>query len=787
MRALRRKLLRDSKRLWGQIFTISLVIGAGIASYTSLQSCYSSLLHSKSSFYAKFRFADLFAKLERAPRSVAGQLASLPDVVQVYDHIVEWVTVPLEGLDEPATAHIVSLPEAGPPRLNAVDLRRGRWPDPDRTDEVVLLASFAQANGLDLGSAVPVVMNERLQRFRVVGLGVGPEYVFPVQGGLVTPDEARFAVLWMPRSTAAAAFGLQGAFSAVALSAEPNASIERLKARVDRVLKPYGGSGAYDASEQPSNHRLEGEFVQLRAFAVFVPMLFLGVSALLVNVVLSRLVLLQRTQIATLKAIGYGDRRIVVHYLLLISSTLVLGSVLGVGGGAWLGRAMTDLYLEFFRFPSARFFMDASVVWTAVGVSAAAGAAGGLVAMRSVLRLPPAEAMRPASPPRYRRSVLEVWGLDRLLTPSMRIVVREIGRHPIRTGLSALAMAASMGIVVSGRYSKDAIDHLMRTTLQSAWREDLMVELQNPVAASDLRYFAHVPGVRVVEPQRTLAVRFESGHRRKDALVYGYRSQPRMRRPMTEAGVPRAVPRNGVLLTERLSEVLQVRPGDVIRVESREETRPEFDMTVAGFVDESFGLAGHVNAELLAEALGENLRFDTVLLRVERRQLSQVQSRLRNIPSVATITRRQAIIDEFREQTGEMLWVTMLILAGFASTIVVGVVYNNARVALSARARDLATMRVLGFHRNEISTVLLGELAVQVAIALPIGAWFGRVMSRGIAATIDPDQFRLPLVITGQTHAFAALVTLGAAVVAGSLVRRRLARLDLIGVLKTRE
>lgn len=210
-------------------------------------------------------------------------------------------------------------------------------------------------------------------------------------------------------------------------------------------------------------------------------------------------------------------------------------------------------------------------------------------------------------------------------------------------------------------------------------------------------------------------------------------------------------------------------------------------MTVAGFVDESFGLAGHVNAELLAEALGENLRFDTVLLRVERRQLSQVQSRLRNIPSVATITRRQAIIDEFREQTGEMLWVTMLILAGFASTIVVGVVYNNARVALSARARDLATMRVLGFHRNEISTVLLGELAVPVAIALPIGAWFGRVMSRGIAATIDPDQFRLPLVITGQTHAFAALVTLGAAVVASSLVRRRLARLDLIGVLKTRE
>lgn len=787
MKALHQKLWRDLWGLKGQIITISLVIASGIASYASLQSCYRSLVISKANFYAQSRFADVFVNLERAPRSVARTLERIPGVQQVYDHILHGVMVPIATLPEPAVAHVVSIPDHGPPRLNAVMLRRGRWPDPRRSDEVVLLEVFATSHGLEVGSTVPAVLNGRLQNFRVVGHGVSPEYVFPAQGGLVSPDAARFAVFWMPRSAAEAAFDQKGAFNAAAFSVDSNASLERIKDEVDHVLQPYGGRGAYDADDQPSNARLEGEFLQLRAYVTVVPAMFLGVAALLLNIVLSRLVLLQRTQIATLKALGYDDLRIGIHYVLMFSTTLLLGSTVGLAGGAWLGRAMTDLYLQFFRFPSATFVLEPAVALTGVGISAAAGLLGAAVGMASVVRLPPAEAMRPPAPARYRPTILERLGLARFLSPATAMVLREVERRPLRTLLSSVAIAAATAIMITGLYSKDAIDHILSVTLQTGWREDIHVEFDHPVDVDDLRAMRHVPGVIALEPLRTVPVRFHFGHREKDGLVFAYTHSPQLRRPFTTGGIEMGLPQGDALLTDRLAKVLGVQVGDTVRVKSQEETRPEVELRVGGLIDEPFGLIAHVHLDALAAKLGELPRSNSVLLTIDGDGLDGIRAHIKQMPSAMNVLRLQGVIDEFRNQTAKMLWVTMLILTAFSCCIVVGVVYNNARVALSMRSRDLATMRVLGFHRSEISGLLMGELAIQVALAIPIGLTLGVWLCHGIAATVDPDQFRLPVILSRQTLAFSTLVTVGAGLFAALLVRRRLDRLDLIGVLKTRE
>jgi putative ABC transport system permease protein len=785
--ALGAKSWRDLFHLKGQVLTIALVIAAGIASYTSLQSCYRSLLITKSDFYAQQRFADVFVNLERAPRSLVARLEALPGVLQVYDHIVDGVTVPVDTFPEPALGHVVSIPDHGAPLLNAVQLRRGRWPEPDRPREVVLLESFAKPNGIRIGMAVPVVLNQRLQRLQVVGLGVAPEYVFPVQGGPVTPDAQRFGVFWMRRQAAAAAFDLQGAFNAVAFSLQPEAATDAVIDAIDDLLEPYGGRGAYAVEDQPSNARLEGEFLQLRAFATVLPAMFLGVAALLLNIVLSRLVLLQRTQIATLKALGYDNRQVGLHYVLTFASTLALGSVLGTAGGAWLGRAMTDLYLQYFRLPSATFVLEPQVVLIAVVTSGGAGLLGAVMGMRSVVRLPPAEAMRPSAPARYRLSLIERLGLRRHLPPTAMMVVREIERRPLRTGLSSLAIAAAISILVAGRYSGDATDHILETTLQSAWREDLYVELERPVPVRDVGPVRHFPGVQEVETQRSVPVRFRAGHREKDGLLLAYEDDARLRRPMTTGGLARTLPAHGVLLTEHLAAVLGLAPGDWVHVKSYDETRPTFELQLMGVVDEPFGLVGHVRLDELAWRQLEEPRVNAILLNVDPDRETDIVMRLKDVPAVRSILRRKGLVNEFREQTAGMLRVTMIILSIFASCIVVGVVYNNARVSLSMRSRDLATMRVLGFHRSEISAILLGELAVQVALAIPVGLWLGIQMCNGISATVDPDEFRLPVILTSRTYGFSIAVTLAASAFAALLVRRRLDRLDLVQVLKSTE
>ncbi|MEM1024300.1 MAG: FtsX-like permease family protein [Myxococcota bacterium] len=785
--ALHKKLVRDLWGLKGQIITIALVIASGIATYTSLQSCYRSLLLSKSAFYSEHRFADAFAVLERAPRALADELAQIDGVTKVYEHIVEAVTVPVESLAEPAMAHVVSLPEHGPPALNAVMLRAGRWPEPGRPDEVVLLQAFAESHQIRIGDTLPAILNERMQRFRVVGLGVSPEYIFPVQGGVVTPDEARFAVLWMGRDAAAAAFDLDGAFSAVAFRLEADASVDAIQAEIDTLLEPYGGVDAYLREDQPSNSRLEGEFLQLQAFATVVPSMFLAVAALLLNIVLARLVQLQRTQIATLKALGYRDPQIALHFVLLFSSTLLLGSVIGLLGGAWLGEAMTDLYLHYFRLPAARFVLETRVALTAVGISAAAGLFGALLGMRSVVRLVPAEAMRPAAPARYRRTLLDRTHWARRIAAPARMVLREVERRPFRTLLSSFAIACATAIVVTGRFSGDATEHILTTVFRMAWREDLHVEFHHPVPVTDLNVFRHYPGVREVEPMRWMGAEFEFDHREKVGLVVGYEAAE-LRRPFDDqAQLPRALPAHGALVSQQLGKVLGLELGDRLRVRALEEERPRFELPVAGFIDESFGLMVHVNMDQLDQRLGQEPRTNTVLLNVDGPQLASVQARIKELPLVRSVLRRASIIEQFEEQTAGMLNVTMWILSAFASCIVIGVVYNNARVALSMRARDLATMRVLGFRQGEVAAVLYGELAVQVLLALPLGLWIGQLLCQGVAATVDPDEFRLPVVLTVRTYLFASMITVLASFVAGLMVRQRLRALDLIGVLKTTE
>jgi putative ABC transport system permease protein len=172
---------------------------------------------------------------------------------------------------------------------------------------------------------------------------------------------------------------------------------------------------------------------------------------------------------------------------------------------------------------------------------------------------------------------------------------------------------------------------------------------------------------------------------------------------------------------------------------------------------------------------------------VDRKQETDIIRRLNEMPGVGSITSRPAVVALLRRQSGESMRVVSLVLTLFAATIAVGVVYNNARVAVSLRSRDLASLRVLGFTRGEISKILLGELGLQVLLAIPLGLALGTWLTSLVIGMMHPERYRFPLVLSARTYATAILVVLGASALSALLVRRRLDRLDLIGVLKTRE
>ncbi|MFZ1865198.1 MAG: FtsX-like permease family protein [Polyangiales bacterium] len=788
MNALDRKLFREVLRLRGQALTIAIVVASGVACYISLQSAWRALYDSRDLYYETNRFADVFVHLKRAPKAVAGQIGELPGVARAYPRIVKQIRLPLDDLISPARGDLISIPSNGRAPLNGLVLRAGRNLEPGHYDEVLINEPFAKAHGLEPGDHLPAVINGKLRKLLIVGHALSPEYVFAVDTGLLMPDDARFTPLWMLEDSIAAAYQMEGAFNDLAVRLEPGANADAVLTAIDRVLEPYGGLGAFTREHQLSNSILTSEIQGIETLVVFLPAVFLGVAAFLLNVVFSRLVSLQRPQIAVLKAMGYRNRTIGLHYFKMVAVIVVVGALFGVGLGVWLGKGILAMYAELFRLPQMPQRVDLAVSVNAIIFSLVAGALGASLSVRAAVRLPPAEAMRPPAPAIYKVAAFERWGFTKWLAQPTTMILREIWRHPGRTALSSLGIALALSIVILGRFGYDAYGPMMALQFENQQREDLTVSFIEAMPERGLGYLAHVPGVEEVEGLRMVPVRMRSRHRWRDTMLIGVPHGSNLRQLFDLDFEQVPIPEEGVLLTSVLAEILEVQPGDLIDVELKEGDRGDRQLVVAGLIEEGFGLQGYLAKSHLHRLLREAPTFSSALLRIDEPLEGTVQARLNEIPAIQAVSRKKDALASFKKQTDESMKVMTFIMTLFATAIAISIVYNNARVSVSMRGRDLATLRVLGFTRGEISAILLGEQAVQIAIAIPVGLVLGTLGAKAlIASWTDPEVFRIPFIISDQTYAFAVVVVLLSGIASALLVRRKLDRLDLIGVLKTRE
>ena len=787
MLAINRKLIRDMAHLRGQVIAIVLVIGCGIATFVMSLSTLESLRETRAAYYERYRFPHVFVSLKRAPETLRGRLEEIPGVRAVELRIAADVTLDMPGMDEPAVGRLISIPETHRPRLCNLHLRAGRYVDAGRDDEVVVSEAFAEAHSLRPGDSVTAILNGRLQELRIVGIALSPEYVFQIRDGDMLPDDRRFGVFWMGETSLAAAFDMTGAFNNALIALMRGASEDDVLRRVDDLLEPYGALGSYGREEHVSDRYLSDEIRQLRGMGMIAPTIFLCVAALLLNIVLTRLIGTQREQIAALKAFGYTNLDVARHYLGFVLVIVIAGTVLGTAGGVWMARRLTELYAEFYRFPILQHQMNASVLTLSFAVALMAGVIGALLAVRRAASLPPAEAMRPEPPKSFRPTIVERMGLQRLIPPVARMVFRNLERQPVKTAASMLGIAMAVGILVLGSFGEDALDYLIDQQFQVAQRQDMTVVFVEPASSSILHEIERLPGVICAEPIRGIATRMRFSHRSRRVGIIGLPPDMELFQLLDASRQRMTVPPDGLLISEKLSRILDVRPGQFVTVEVLQEERPVRQVQVSGLIDDYSGLAAYMSLSAINGLMQEGDTLSGVYIIADESRHSELYTELKSSPQVAAVTIRTGMIDTFRETIAENMLRMRVWNVFFACVIAVGVVYNSARVSLSERSRDLATLRVIGFTRQEISLILLGELAVLTAVGIPLGLLFGRGLAEIVVLGLDTELYRIPLIIDPDTYGFAAIVTLIASVLAGLIVRRRLDHLDLVAVLKTRE
>jgi putative ABC transport system permease protein len=367
------------------------------------------------------------------------------------------------------------------------------------------------------------------------------------------------------------------------------------------------------------------------------------------------------------------------------------------------------------------------------------------------------------------------------------MIGRNIVRRPLRSLFTTFGIALSVAILVGSLFALDAIEEMIDITFFGAERQHATISFVQKRPAHALYEVERLPGVLAAEPARNVPARFRNGHIERIVPITGKPAGSELSRLLDLGRQDVAMPEEGVVLTSAVADILQVGRGQTVEVEIMEGRRETLSLPVSAVVESYVGLGSYMELSAVNRALREDAMITAVHVTVDDTRTSELYEAIKNLPQVGSIALQRAAVSQFRETMAENLTIMITVYVSLASIIAFGVVYNGARIQLSELGRELASLRVLGFTRAEVSWILLGEFALLTLAALPLGWLLGYGMAFATAEGLATELFRIPLVIERATYGWASVVVLTASAFSALLVRRRIDRLDLVEVLKTRE
>jgi putative ABC transport system permease protein len=770
-----------------QALAIAMVIVSGVGIFIMSLSTLDSLYETRETYYRDHHFAHIFANLKRAPLSLVKRIEEIPGVDKVETRVMAYVNLDVEGFEDPISGHILSLPDNSRGLLNQIYLREGRLPEPGRDNEIVLSEEFVQAHKLQPGDKISATINGRRKALTIVGIALSPEFIYQIAPGAMFPDPLRYGVLWIARQPLATAYDMEGAFNNVTLTMSRGANERDVIDRLDDILKDYGGIGTIGRKDQFSNRFLTEELKQQRTIATIFPVIFFGVAAFLLNVVISRLIRLQREEVATLKAFGYSDFAVGMHFIKLVLLIVSLGVIIGIGAGIWMGKGMSNIYMEMYSLPYMIYVLKPQVIIAAALISMAVAVMGTLYAVYTAARLPPAQAMQPELPAKYHTTLVERLGMQRWLSQPTRMILRHIERRPLKSLMTTLGIAMACGIMMVSGFQEGAINYMVDVQYGMSQREDMIAIYTEPASKRSLYSLESLQGVEHAEGFRIVPANFKFEHRFYRTALHGIEPKGSLYRLLdTDLNII-DLPKEGIILTDYLAELLHIKTGDMLTIEVLEGQRITVQVPVVGTAKQYLGVNGYMRLESLNALLKEGYALTGALLKVDDRYQRDIYAELKEMPRVAGVVEHNSAIESFYDTIAETILFFTFISTLLGSSIAFGVIYNSMRIALSERNRELASLRVLGFERNEVAYILLGEMALFTLVAIPLGFIIGYGLCAYMAFQFDSDLYRVPLVLGMNVYAFSALVVLLSSIVSAIMIWRNLADLDMVAVLKSKE
>jgi putative ABC transport system permease protein len=787
-----RKLRREMRKSWGILLAITSIVAVGVACYVEMSSCYTNLVEAQEAFYDQCRMADFSVELKKAPLAELQTLRALPEVVEIRPRIQFYATVDLERVTELLNAQVLSLPDDQRPVINDILLRRGSYFTGARRNEVIVNDAFARRHALRPGQSIHLILNNRRQELFIVGTAISSEFVYLVGPGSIVPDPEHFGVFYLKQTFAEEVFDFDGAANQVVGILTPAARRhpEDLLRRAELLLSSYGVFSTTPRKDQASNRYLSEELKGLATFTFFMPAIFLSVAALVLNVLLTRLTEQQRTTVGTLKAIGYSDWQVFGHFLKFGLAIGLAGGLVGCALGYVLAAWVTGIYGQFYEFPELanRFYWGKSAI--GLGISLGCAVVGTLHGARAVLRLMPAEAMRPKPPVQYGKTFLEHLGrFWQRLGFGWRMVLRDLVRNRVRTVVGIFAAAMGTSILVTGFMMQEAMTYLLDFQFNRVQRSDLDLTFKDERGRDALSEVRRLPGVDYAEPVLDVACTFRHGPYSRRGAVTGLARGAVLTIPRDQQGRAVRIPAAGVVISRKLAEVLHVGVGDELTVRPIQGRREERQVPVVEVIDSYLGMTVYTEIDYLNRIINEEFAITGAQLAIDPRpaQHDSLHRELKQLPAVQAVYARADFVHNLQETVikTQSIFIGMLIF--FAGVIFFNSILNASLVSLSERQREVATLRVLGYGPWQVGGLFLRESMVVnllgTLLGMPVGYWLCSLL----AEAYENEMLRIPVVTSPAVWTWTLALAILFGLLAHGLVQREIHRMDWLDALKVKE
>ncbi|WP_291516053.1 ABC transporter permease [Bdellovibrio sp. ArHS] len=785
MKALSRKLQRDISSLRIQIITMAVLLACGTAILVASWSSYVTLKKAQTIYYEQYHFPDVFAELVKAPKSVVESLKNIQGIDHFEDRIILDALIDLPDLQEPAVGRLISFTEYSV--LNKIHLKKGRFPEPGTIPEVIVHESFASAHRIQPGGQISLQIKGQKKIFKVSGIGISPEYVYALSPLVPFPDDLHFGILWVDKKELSRLGDMQDSFNNIVASVKKTDDVDSVRLKIDQLLAVYGSTGSYDRSKQISNMFIEDEIRQQRSMSIVVPAIFIIVSTFILYTVLSRLISLHRAQIATLKSLGYTSFSLALYYLKLVSIILFLGIVPALVFAYGIGQWYAYLYARYFHFPSIDFSLSPQAVVIGTLAGFLPGWIASSISLFKVFTLQPAEAMRPPAPAKFSQSVFEKWQLLQFKDIQTKMILRNVLAKPWRTFLSILGVSAAIGILINGSFWTDMVDFMVQRQFRESSHEDMEISFLHPRKEDVIQELARIKGVYLIEGLRTAPVKMTYKNIEKITVINSRENADSLRPMIDKEGMHLQPKENQVILSQYFNKKYGIKVGDTVYFELTDRSKPKFSAVVGGFIEDVVGASVYANKSDLHRWLSEQPNINTVYLKVDPRWNNEVYIKLKEFPEVASIGVRKLLLESFTKNLSDMIQTFTVVLVLFAMTISAAVLFNMARITLSEKSWELASMRIMGFDIPETFRVLYLELGFQVLAALFPGLALGYGLSYLSTVWIHTDTFSFPLVINTETYAKAIVTIVIIYAVTGFFLYKKVRSLSMAEALKVRD